>query len=222
MFSKNILSEEDKNAILAGATPQDKNRILLEKLPTKGPTAYGEFKKYLISNYSWFAKDLDDTVVTAEDLGYTSGTLTSLPPTPAPRCRGSSRPPSAQTQPQKPAARVSPLPGGSKSGRRTAKATTQGDFPITQPVGVLDFYNGIMKEFHADAKTWNQTDVTIHKDLWEENLDWTYRVCAEGDGKVYVLNTREMILRSMAWTWLADSGRSEGRLIPQTKLSMLQ
>ena len=197
LLSKNILSEEDKNDILAGGTLEGKNRILLEKLPKKGPKAYGEFRKYLVTNCSWFAEDLDDTVVTAEDLGYTSGTLTSPPPTPASGSRGNSRPLSARTQPRKPAAKVSPLPGGSKSSRRPAKASTPLGLPITRPVGVLDFDNGIMKEFHADTKTWKETGVTIHQDLWQENLGWIYRVCAEGGGKVYLLNTRDMVLHCL-------------------------
>ncbi len=68
---------------------------------------------------------------------------------------------------------------------------------LRQPVGVIDFRRGTVKEFRPHRKTWQiavSTMSPVDRDMWEKNLDWTYRVCAEGDGKVYVLNTRDMIL----------------------------
>ncbi len=68
---------------------------------------------------------------------------------------------------------------------------------LTQPVGVIDFEHGLMRNFQADGKTWQDTPYTVPQNLLQKNLDWSYRVCAEGDGKVYVLNTRDMILHCL-------------------------
>ncbi len=68
---------------------------------------------------------------------------------------------------------------------------------LTQPVGVIDFSHGVLKKFQADSKTWQDNPSTVPRDLLQENLDWPYRVCAEGDGKVYVLNTRDMDLHCL-------------------------
>ncbi len=65
---------------------------------------------------------------------------------------------------------------------------------------MIDFRRGIVKEFRPHRKTWHIADSTmfpVDQDLCEENLDCTYRVCAEGDGKVYVLNTQDMILHCL-------------------------
>ncbi len=68
---------------------------------------------------------------------------------------------------------------------------------LTQPVGVIDFRHGVMKKFQADSKAWQDTSSTVPPDLLQKNLTWNYRVCAEGDGKVYVLNTRYMVLHCL-------------------------
>ena len=68
---------------------------------------------------------------------------------------------------------------------------------LTQPVGVIDFEHGLMRNFQADGKTWQDTPYTVPQNLLQKNLDWSYRVCAEGDGKVYVLNTRDMVLHCL-------------------------
>ncbi len=68
---------------------------------------------------------------------------------------------------------------------------------LTQPVGVVDFKHGLVKKFQADSKTWQDTAFTVPRDLCLKNLGWTYRVCAEGGGKVYVLKTQDMILHCL-------------------------
>ncbi len=66
-----------------------------------------------------------------------------------------------------------------------------------QPVGVIDFQHGVLKTFQADSKTWQDIPSTVPRSLLEENLGWNYRVCAEGHGKVYILNTRGMVLHCL-------------------------
>ena len=66
-------------------------------------------------------------------------------------------------------------------------------YSLFQPVGVINFERGIVKKFRPDRKTWQIADYTMSL-LRQRNLGWIYRVCAEGHGKVYVLNTRDMIL----------------------------
>ena len=69
---------------------------------------------------------------------------------------------------------------------------------LTKPVGVIDFKNGVIKKFHADRKSWQDATVfSVSSDLLQKNLEWTNRVCAEGDGQLYILNTRDMVLHCL-------------------------
>ncbi len=54
-----------------------------------------------------------------------------------------------------------------------------------------------MKKFQTDNKNWQDTRSNVPRNLLQENLGWSYRVCAERDGKVYVLNTRDMVLHCL-------------------------
>ena len=69
---------------------------------------------------------------------------------------------------------------------------------LTRPVGVIDFQHGVIKKFHADKKTWQDTATfSVPSDLLQKKLEWTNRVCAEGDRKVYILDTRDMVLHCL-------------------------
>ncbi len=62
---------------------------------------------------------------------------------------------------------------------------------------MIDFDNGVIKEFRADNKTWQQIGTTVPPTLSQRHLDWSYRPCAEGDGRVYVLNTKHGVLHCL-------------------------
>ncbi len=64
----------------------------------------------------------------------------------------------------------------------------------TQQIGVLDFQFGMFTKFRPDTKKWKGPGYAVPSGLWQKNLDWSYRICVEGNGKVYVLNTRDMVL----------------------------
>ncbi len=68
----------------------------------------------------------------------------------------------------------------------------------------MDFERGLMKDFQADSKMWQEPS-HVPGNLLQDSLSWSYRLCAEGDGKVYVLNTQRRFLRcldvvSRQWT----------------------
>ncbi len=87
----------------------------------------------------------------------------------------------------------------------TAIATSHGipfsysQFQTTlgQTIGVIDFKHGVIKRFQVDSKTWQDTPSTVPKDLLWPYLGWPYRVCAKGGGRIYVLNTRSMVLHCL-------------------------
>ena len=62
-------------------------------------------------------------------------------------------------------------------------------------VGVIDFTRGVLKTFRSRTffTCWKVIG-PVPKELQSDTLHRSYRVCAEGDGKVYVLQTKDMIL----------------------------
>ncbi len=70
---------------------------------------------------------------------------------------------------------------------------------------MFDFAQGAVKEFRPDRKVWQKSAFTFPRNLRHKNLDPNQRVCAEGNGTVYILNTRDMVLHcldvaSRQWT----------------------
>ncbi len=62
-------------------------------------------------------------------------------------------------------------------------------------MGAIDFAKGTLKTFicYSFFKYWKVIGF-IPKELQSNMLQYHYRVCAEGGGDVYVVNTRDMIL----------------------------
>ncbi len=235
LFQEGILTSEDKNNIkLPVNTPEDRNRILLEKLPTKGPKAFVKLLQALRENQAdWVVDELDKLYVEVSDLDVTVTPVrkAALPPTTTTVTPTVTIPPTTTTVTPTvtiPRTTTTVTPIVTKARTTTTvtptvtKARTTTTTPTTTPaatvrpvvpskpslsslaqplgehtVGVINFTKGVVKQFNCKAKTWENTDISIHQDLWQKNLEWAYRVCAEGDGKVYVLNTRDMVLHCL-------------------------
>ncbi len=63
----------------------------------------------------------------------------------------------------------------------------------SKEIGVINFRHGVVKKFHTDTMTWDDIGY-VPGGILKGKLTWNYRVCAEGDGKVYVLDTKNMHL----------------------------
>ena len=58
LYSKSILSENDRDEILAVKTPQGKSERLLDVLPKRGPEAFDVFVTFLNENQPFLSKFL--------------------------------------------------------------------------------------------------------------------------------------------------------------------
>ncbi len=67
--------------------------------------------------------------------------------------------------------------------------------PMPGEVGAIDFMEGALKTFpgHSFSERWD-VHGSVPNELHSNMLEYHFRVCAEGDGSVYVINTRDMIL----------------------------
>ncbi len=65
---------------------------------------------------------------------------------------------------------------------------------MAQRVGAIDFREGVLKTFNCRYffRYWNAIGY-VPKELHSKTIDWKYRVCAEGGGSVYVVDTGDMI-----------------------------
>ncbi len=197
LYSKRILSQEDRNEILSEKTPEDQNRCLLERLPKKGPRAYEEFRNCLLANYSWLGSTLDKTMLTPGDLGYEPDVMQSSPSRPVladAKCFSCNATCTLQKEAPWPTARVKPY-----SNHQHGASDKQSDNLNEQPntlnvnyVGIINFWHGVLKKFQLDAREWEAFESNIPQELCEKNLSWIYRVCTHGKGKVYVVNTKDM------------------------------
>ncbi len=266
LFQEGILTSEDKNTIkLLGNTPEERNRILLEKLPRKGPNAFVKLRESLRENEAqWIVDELDEVYVELTDLDLTVVPVkkSASPPitvTATPSVTMTTTAYDVVTHPWSPAAttlavnvspaattlavnvspaattlavNVSPAattlavnvsPAATTLAVNVSPAATtlavnaspvessrpqsssRDSHPLISPVqpleehtvGIINFNRGVVKQFKCMAKSWESMDISLHQDLLQKNLDWNCRVCAEGDGKVYVLNTRDMVLHCL-------------------------
>ena len=58
LYSASILSENDRDEILALKTQQAKSEKLLDVLPKRGPKAFGKFLEFMNENQSFLSKFL--------------------------------------------------------------------------------------------------------------------------------------------------------------------
>ena len=204
LMASGVFKEYDKNTVLSCSNVREtQNRELLSKLQTKGPTAYQEFRKSLSATGSHLVAVLDTTVLVPQDFSYTgnvshhsahavpvttSPTATVTPAvitttTTAPVVTHPSTTPTTTPTVTVPPVVFSRPPSSRKSRPLASLVQPLGE----HTVGVINFVSGVVKQLKCGAKTWENTDISLHPDLLPQNLDWTYRLCAEGDGKVYVL-----------------------------------
>ncbi len=175
LMSKGILSSEEKDIVLSSGIHEQKNRKLLDTLPTKGPRAYVEFRNALDELSDWLVDALNSTIIGVEDLEFLTKELED-PMQNLPTARNGTAMASVQVVQQ---------PVSHEADSFMAHGT--------ESVAVFNFEHGTVRRYSIGGKIWD-TLSSIPDSLTTKNN--TCRACASGDGKVYVLDTKFMCLSS--------------------------
>ncbi len=181
LYSKGTLSLEDKEKIARSATQQDASLKLLDILPTKGPGAYLDFRIVLKEiDCNWLVKMLDKTHVSAAYL------FDELPS----RVRTTTY-------------RYESVPGYSTIATGFDRHTCS-----VQRLASLNFRHGKLEAYCPNNGNWESLGA-LPDSVLQRHMDWTRRICAEGDGRVFIVDTQYMNLYSLdVYTRVWDSGRT--------------